>query len=369
MNTNYNEILDIIHKKLIRNGKKFDTVSPDSIAIDGVYSIGDGLGWTESFYNGMLCLDWLRTKDENIEKNIRMQMTEFRQRLRQNRGLNHHDIGFLYTLSAVAAYRLFGDNEYFETAKGAAYLLSKRYHKSGKFIQAWGDPNSRDNYRLIIDCMLNIPLLYWVADETKDAVMFDMAYSHAKTTLENIFREDYSAFHTYYFDYETGKPLYGKTHQGARDDSAWARGQAWAIYGFAISYKYTKDEQFLEAAKKASGFFLNHLPKDKVCYWDLCFGDGSNEPRDTSAAAIAACGLKDIADISGEDKYRVAAKEILDSLCNNYTSDFDSEALLENAVYSMPHNIGVDMPCIWGDYFFMEALTRFTERDYVSFWE
>ena len=366
----YREILNQVHKKLLANGKKYDSVSPSAAAKDGIYRISMGLDWTDSFYVGMLWLDWMRTKDPAIKANIDLQMAEFEQRFKQCRGLDNHDIGFLYILSAVAGYKLTGCEKYRDIGIRAAKLLAKRYHPEAKFIQAWGDPNGRENYRLIIDCMLNIPILYWAAEETGDKELYDIAYQHALTTGEVIFREDYSTYHTYYFDYDTGKPLYGKTKQGAGDDTTWSRGQAWAIYGFALSYRYTKDERFLTAAENAADYFLAHLPKNQVAYWDLCFSDGDDEPRDTSAAAIAVCGMLEIdTHLVGESKYRSHAEEILHSLYENYFSSEERESLLDHAVYSIPDRVGIDEACIWGDYYFTEALSRLVcGRDFILFW-
>ena len=368
----YQQVLDRIHEKLLANGKKFDSVSPRAIARNGVYQISAGCDWTDSFYVGMLWLDWHRTKDKKIKSNIEMQMWEFEQRLKQNRGLDNHDIGFLYTLSAVAGFKQTGCEKYRDMAVQAAGLLSKRYHPKAKFIQAWGDPNGKENYRLIIDCMLNIPLLYWAAGASGEEKFFEIAYNHALTTKATIFREDYSTYHTYYFDYDTDLPLYGKTKQGAGDDTTWSRGQAWAIYGFALSYRYTKDGIFLEGAKRAADYFLTHIPEDGVAFWDLCFTDGSGEPRDSSAAAIAVCGLLEIAEHTNEDRgtyYQKKAEEIMISLCKNYFSADATEYLLKHGTYSVPDKIGIDTACIWGDYYFMEALMRLTERkNFISFW-
>ena len=170
MNTRkiYADTLNKIHRKLLSNGKKYDSVDPSDTAKDGIYSISQGGSWTESFYTGMLWLDYLITKNEAIKKNIDMQMWEFRQRLRQVRNLNHHDIGFLYSLSAVAGYTLTSEEIYKDTLLTAARLLAERYCPQGKFIQAWGDIHDRNAHRLIIDCMLNIPLLYRAAEVTGD---------------------------------------------------------------------------------------------------------------------------------------------------------------------------------------------------------
>ncbi len=367
-----NEELNKIHQKLLVNGKKYDSVSPSPSATGGIYSISQGCAWTDSFYVGMLWLDYMRTKDPAIKANIDMQMAEFKQRMKQKRGMNHHDIGFLYTLSAVAGFKLTACGEYRDMAVQAAELLCERYHPEARCIQAWGSVEKKENYRLIIDCMLNIPLLYWAARTTGEKRFYDIAYNHAKTTMANIFRPDYSTYHTFYFDYETGKPLYGKTKQGASDDSTWSRGQAWAIYGFALSYRYTGDAAFLNAAKNAADYFIEHLPSDGVSFWDLCFNDGDDEPRDTSAAAIAVCGLLEIDSFIGSENdgyYRKIAEKIVTSLCKNYMSSDEKESILDHGVYSIPDNVGIDEACIWGDYYILEALTRlFDEEKYISLW-
>ena len=345
-----------IHKKLLSMGEKFATAFPFACAQKGVYGFSDGLSWTDSFYVGMLWLDYAVTKNEKIKANIDLQMNEFETRLDENRGLDHHDIGFLYILSAVAGYKITGEERYKNIAVKAAKLLSKRYHSGAKFIQAWGAVGSKDNYRLIIDCMMNVPLLYWAAEVTEDKELYDIAYNHAKTTKSTIFRADDSTYHTYFFDYYTGEPLYGKTAQGFGNDTAWARGQAWAIYGFEISYRYTKDESFLQASEKAAKYFLKYLPEDMICYWDLCFGDGSGEPKDSSAAAIAACGFTELYRNTKNEEYLETAKKIMSVLCEKYISDENSEAIIEHGTYSKPDNFGVDEACIWGDYYFLECL-------------
>lgn len=373
----FENALKKIHKTLQKNVKKFDSVSPDPAAVGGMYAISTGLNWTDSFYVGTLWLDWLKTGDEEIGKAIEMQLWEFEQRLKQNRGLTDHDIGFLYILSAVAGYKLTQNEHYKDIAVRAADLLYARYHPEAKFLQAWGKIGARDNYRLIIDCMLNIPLLYWVAGETDNKVMWQAAYDHSVTTMNTIIRPDNSTYHTYYFDYDTKLPAYGKTKQGIGDDSTWSRGQAWAIYGFAIAYRYTKDPAFLDAAIRTADFMLSHLPSDLVCFWDLNFysdEQAKTEPRDTSASAIAVCGMMEIAKFVEDDGkkkyYQEWAEKILVSLCENYMFDNpEAEALLDHGTYSIPDGCGIDEACVWGDYFFTEALVRVTEPEkFVPFW-
>ena len=169
-------------------------------------------------------------------------------------------MGFLYTPSCVAAWKLCGNEEAKAAALMAAEHLTSRYQEKGEFIQAWGKVGDPASYRLIVDCLLNIPLLYWTAEVTGDKSYEEKAYKHFSTTVEVIYREDASTYHTYYFDPETGAPVRGATHQGAFDDSAWGRGQTWGIYGPMLTYIYKKDERALTAFKAATNYFLNNIP-------------------------------------------------------------------------------------------------------------
>jgi unsaturated chondroitin disaccharide hydrolase len=272
-------------------------------------------------------------------------------------------LGFLYILSAKAEYLITQNQKARETALLAADLLMERYHPKAGIIQAWGnleDPNQRG--RIIIDCLMNIPLLFWATEETKNPTYREAALSHLARTRETIIRPDATTYHTYYFDTETGVPLRGVTAQGYSDDSCWARGQAWGIYGLALAYTYTLDNGCLVDAKRLADYFLSHLPSDDVCYWDLIFTDGDEE-RDSSASAIASCGLMLLAsilpkgDCDGE-RYQRKALDMLSSLSNAYTTKdkAESNGILMHAVYGKPNNSGIDECVIWGDYFYMEAL-------------
>jgi unsaturated chondroitin disaccharide hydrolase len=172
----------------------------------------------------------------------------------------------------------------------------------------------------------------------------------------------------------TGDPLRGETEQGHADDSCWARGQAWGIYGFALNHRYTGDPSFLEASVRCARYFLSHLPADRVPYWDLAFGDGSSQERDSSAAAIAVCGLDELANLSGDAGYRAAGQKILRSLAQSYStagstgSSAGSNALVLHGVYDKPKSVGVDEGNLWGDYFYLEALARATRPGYRAPW-
>ena len=244
--------------------------------------------------------------------------------------------------SCVAAYQLTGNERAKEAAVMAAEQLLSRFQEKGGFIQAWGPLGAEDNYRLIIDCLLNLPLLYWASDVTGDGKYREIAVRHTKTSIQNLVREDFSTYHTFFFDPRTGEPVRGVTAQGYKDDSAWARGQAWGIYGTALAYRYTKDETCKDLFRKVTAFYMDHLPEDLVPYWDLSFSRGSGEPRDTSAAAAAVCGMMEMCRNGSLDKkekafYEEKADQMLENLIDHYavTSIKESNGLLLHGVYEM----------------------------------
>ncbi|WP_257345926.1 glycoside hydrolase family 88 protein [Pseudalkalibacillus decolorationis] len=335
---------------------------------------GANVGWTTGFWTGMLWLAYEVTGDEKYRKVAEVHVDSFGERMEKKIGIDTHDLGFLYTLSCVSAYKLTGSEKAKEIALKAADHLMTRYFEKAGIIQAWGnlnDPNQRG--RIIIDCLMNLPLLYWATEVTGDEKYKDAAHNHALKTLAHIVREDATTHHTFYFDTETGEPRFGKTHQGYSDESCWARGQAWGVYGFPLSYKFTKDGKILDGSLKVTNYFLNQSPEDLVAYWDLSFSDGSGEVRDSSASSIAVCGLFELAKSVQNDEtnkyYENAALKILQSLYENYSSknEEQAEGLLLEGVYNRNTNSGVHEANLWGDYFYFEALVRAT-RDWKLYW-
>ena len=278
-------------KKIDKNLDVFTTVFPSHASKNNVYIPEENIdGWQEGFWSGILWIAYELTGDEKYKNVAMQQIPTYTKRIIERHVVDHHDMGFLYIPSCVAAYKLTGDEEAKKTALMAADNLMGRYHDVGEFVQAWGPFGSAEHYRLIIDCLLNIPLFYWASEVTGDKKYDEAAYKHYKTTMANIMREDGSTYHTFYFDPETGAPVKGVTAQGAADDSCWARGQAWGIYGTMLTHMYKKNPDAIEAFKKMTDYFKKYLPDDYIPYWDLSFTSG-DEPRDSSAAAIAACGL------------------------------------------------------------------------------
>ena len=340
--------------------------------------------WPTGFWTGEIWLSYEYAKEslpgsaDKLREAGEIQIESFLDRIDRKVEVDHHDMGFLYSPSCVAGYKLIGSQKGKEAAIKAADQLISRFHPVGEFIQAWGPMDAPENYRLIIDCLLNLPLLYWASEETGDNKYREIAEKHIHTTIKNVIREDYSTWHTFFFNMETGEPDHGATCQGYRDGSAWARGQAWGIYGCALAYKYTKRKEYISIFREVSQYFLEHLPKDMVPFWDLEFTDGDSQPRDSSAASIAACGMLEMAKtLEGEEAalYTDYAKKLIKSLYDNYAVKDPkvSNGLVLHSTYSnhSPYNTcdhkGVDECNSWGDYFYMEALTRLN-KDWELYW-
>lgn len=345
---------------------------------DNFYEPKDNISWTSGFWTGQIWIAYEMTGDEKYKVEGLKHVDSFLQRIIEAVDINHHDMGFLYSLSCVAAYKLTVSEKGKKAAIYAADHLISRYQEKGGFIQAWGDIGADDNYRLIIDCLLNLPLLFWASEVTGDKKYEEIATSHINAALKVIMREDHSTYHTYYFDQNNGEPLYGETLQGYSDESAWARGQAWGVYGTALGYMYTGNEAYKKKFFAVTDYFIDHLPKDLVPYWDFCFGDDSDEPKDSSAAAIAVCGMLEMIKHLDEDegaKYKDAAMKILKSLADNYAAKDPkvSNGVLLHGVYckSSPHNPcrdrNIDECNPWGDYYYMEALIR-SLKDWKLYW-
>lgn len=360
-----NTELQFAYQKIISNLDTFTDNVPSPASKNLQYIPEENTDWTASFWVGMLWLCWEYKQDGRIAAVIQKQMGAFQNRLENDIGLHTHDVGFLYSLSAVAAYRLTRDRRAKDMAVKAADKLMERYSETAGIFQAWGemdDPGAQG--RMIIDCNMNLPLLYFASEQTGDPKYHIAAVRHADQAKKYLVRSDGTTFHTFYMDVITGGPRFGRTHQGYSDDSCWARGQAWAIYGFALSYLHTGDISYLETACRLADYFISRLPGDWVCYWDLVFTDGDEE-RDSSAASIVACGLLEIAkhlplSDPRRGKYENIALSIIRSLADCYTTKNtpQSNGLLLHAVYAKPENRGVDECCIWGDYFYLEALIR-----------
>lgn len=351
---------------------------PAASSENNFYHEFENTDWTEGFWTGQLWLAYEYGKNETLKKAALCQVDSMLRRIIDHVNTDHHDMGFLYSPSCVAAYKLTG----YENGKKAALLaadnLLTRFQPKGGFFQAWGKMGDPDNYRLIIDCLMNMPLLFWASEISGDSEYIDKAKQHIKTAMNNIIRPDSSTYHTYFFDPQTGEPLKGVTCQGNRDGSAWARGQAWGIYGSAIAYSKLRNSEYIDIFRSVTDYFVSHLPDDLIPYWDFDFDTGSDEPRDSSAGVIAVCGMLEMSKYLPDEeseKYTSIAKKLMRALVNKCAvkSTDESNGLLLHGTYAKKTptntcvNSGVDECNAWGDYFYLEALTRLT-KDWELYW-
>ena len=346
-------------------------------SVDNIYPACDNNQWTCGFWPGEVWLAFERTGDEAFKASALKLVNSFAYRIDHKIEVDHHDMGFLYSPSCVAAYKLTGSEIGKEAAVKAADQLISRFQEKGQFIQAWGEMGAPENYRYIIDCLLNLPLLYWATEVTGDAKYADIAHKHITTCLANSFRADGSTYHTFFMNPD-GTPSHGATCQGYRDDSFWARGQAWGVYGSVLSYRYTRRPEYLDTFRKALAFYpRDRKSADKAQRVDPG-GRGTEEPRDSSSAAIVACGLLEAAkyvEAEEAEGYVKLARQMMGSLVDNYAvrEHVPGAGQILHGTYSKksPYNTctpeGVDECTSWGDYFYMEALTRLT-KDWELYW-
>ncbi len=368
------QAIDKVIKQIDMNMGYFKDKFPYSATKENKYPIIENIEWTDGFWTGLLWLAYEYTGENKYKELAEKNVVSFKNRVDKDIELDHHDLGFLYSLSCVSAYKLTGSEIAKEASIKAADKLITRYQEKGRFIQAWGELGNKDHYRFIIDCLLNIPLLYWATDVTNNEKYRQVAENHFETACNYVIRDDASAFHTFYMNPEDGSPVKGVTRQGYSDDSAWARGQAWGIYGIPLNYKSTRNGHAFNLYKGMTNYFLNRLPKDNICYWDLIFNDGDEQSRDSSAAAIAVCGMhemnKYLPEVDADKEvYKYAMHTILRSLIENYTNPNigEGEPALLHGVYSWHSGKGVDEGNIWGDYYYLEALIRFY-TDWELYW-
>ncbi|MBO7742714.1 glycoside hydrolase family 88 protein [Paenibacillus sp. MWE-103] len=356
--------------KIARNAADIGASFPHA-SLGGRYNACPAHDWGAGFWPGLLWLAYRETGDAKLRETAEALERKLAETLTAYDEL-HHDVGFMFSLSSVAQHKLLGDADARRHGLMAANLLAGRFNVNGDFIRAWPDWNGEDHSGwAIIDCMMNLPLLYWASKELGDPRYKHIAMRHADMVLREFVRPDGSAYHIVCFDPETGERVGALAGQGYAPESAWARGAAWALHGFALSYGYTGEHRFLNAAKRVAQFFLARLPEDKVPYWDFRLPDVSGMPRDSSAAAIAASGLLELASHAGgadAEFYRSAGAAIVRSLDERYGAwEQDEQGLLLHATGYYEKNAYVDVPIIYGDYFFAEALLKLKGRT-AFFW-
>ncbi len=332
---------------------------------DKPYRISEGLNWwTNGFWGGMMWLMYHETKEEKYADIARFNEEKLDQCIVDYYGL-HHDVGFMFLLTAVANYRITGNKESKKRGLHVANLLAGRFNPVGKYIRAWNEWGSDNNKGwAIIDCMMNIPLLHWASEETGDPRFRHIAVMHANTAMENFIRPDGSSEHIVEFDAEVGGKIDTHGGQGYEKGSSWTRGQSWALYGFVLSYMHTKNQAYLDTAKRVAHYFIANIPESGLIPIDF------RQPKediweDSCAAAIAACGLIELSKAVGEHEknlYLGAALKMLKALeekrCN-WTGD--SDGIVENC--SEAYHTNKHMNIIYADYYFMEAIFKLKGED------
>ncbi len=350
-------------EKTVRTMRRIGASYPHA-SIGGTYVLEEAHWWTAGFWPGLLWLlysgsgeDAFRQVAEQCEQGLDPVLQQY-YRL-------DHDMGFMWTLSSVARYKLLGSEDSKRRALIAANLLAARFNLQGRYIRAWNPwREGEDNAGVaIIDCVMNMPLLFWAATVTGDPRFRHVAEAHMETVLQHFLRPDGSVYHIVRFDPHTGEPEEKLAGQGYAAESAWSRGTAWALYGLTLCYHHTAQTEYLEAAKRTAHFFLAQLPDDHVPHWDFRLPEHVDQHRDSSAGACAASGLLLLAEkvpATAAKPYRDAAIRILKSLYTHYGAwdNPDEEGLILHGTGHYPEIKNIDVPLIYGDYFFVEGLAR-----------
>ena len=337
------------------------------IALEGRfenYGKVDVSWWTNGFWGGIL---WqlYNTTGNNTFRKVAEKLEETMDANFENFPCLHHDVGFMWSHTAVANYRLTGNEKSLHRGLHAASVLAGRYNPVAKFINAWNAPQM---CYMIVDCMMNLPLLYWAKDINDLGYYEHIAKEHADKTLNTLVRGDGSVHHMSIMDPITGAALEFPMGQGYESGSSWSRGHGWAIYGYALSYRYTKEVRYLDAAKNVAHYFMANIAKEG--YIPLIDFRAPKEPKlyDTSAGLTAACGMLEIAEYVGEHEkalYEDTAKNIVHAIAEKY-ADYnpDTDGLVGGASesYNGPH---IHVPIIYGDYFFVEAVLRLAGKHFM----
>ena len=342
-------------------GSGNELVSVRSLNSDGSLKLIPSKDWCSGFFPGSLWLGFALTGDQELKQlaesfTLPLEPEKFNGKT--------HDMGFKMMCSFGRGYQVTKDTLYREVLIQSAKTLSKRFNERVGAIRSWDHSKEKWQFPVIIDNMMNLELLFWASRQTGDRQYYNIAVKHAQTTLANHFRADNSSYHVVDYDTLSGKVLQKTTHQGFSDSSAWARGQAWGLYGYTMCFRETGNISFLYQAEKIATFILNHpnLPADHIPYWDFDAPATSGRPRDVSAATIVASALFELAQFlpARKDAYIHAAQTILTNLQRDYCSAPGQNMgfLLGHSTGSFPQHVEVDVPIIYADYYYLEALLR-----------
>lgn len=322
--------------------------------------------WTSGFFAGNLWQLYELSGESRFRESA-IKWTSFIEKEKLNAGT--HDMGFKVYCSYGLGLKQTGDVDYKNIILESARTLSTRFNENVQSIRSWDFRKDQWEFPVIIDNMMNLELLFEATQLSGDSTYHNMAITHANTTLKNHFRADNSTFHVVVYDTINGQVKDKVTHQGYSKESAWARGQAWAIYGYSMTYRYTKDKRYLDQAIKTAAFFTQHkkLPVDGIPYWDFDAPNIPNEPRDVSAAAIVGSALVELYQITGHQNYLDYSKKVLKSLeTETYILpvDVDAPFILQHSSGDWSKRSEMDEPIVYGDYYYLELKLRL--KDYKN---
>jgi beta-galactosidase len=361
------KLIDVIADQMLVKEKAIDGKLPE-YTLDGEWQFRDKVNW----FSGMTAGEHFALFEISAKDKFKAYGLNYADALIPFANIDYtHDMGFIFMPSVVEAFKLTGEKKYREAGLIAAGMLAKRFNKNAAMIRAWGKLGSPNKAGwMIIDTMMNLDLLFWASQESGDPSYYSTAYQHALTAMNTLIRPNGGSWHVAEFDPETGKLEKRRTHQGYSDESTWARGQAWGICGFAPAYKYTEDARFYAVSKKMARYFIERLPEDMIPSWDLDLA-GQDVLRDASAAAVAALGLFELADLTDSkedhDYFLENALKMTRSLLENYlftTSDRKhEEGLLLHTIYHYHKKWGVDESFPAGDYYLTQALKKLYEYE------
>lgn len=328
---------------------------------EGFFEIGN---WTSGFFTGMAVIALQETGDPFFLEQLDALKPMFQAKLEgENAANTMHDIGFLYSPYAVALFKQTGNIHYRDLGLKAAAILSKRFIPQGNYFRAWGRMDETgDHYDglAIIDCLMNMPLLYWATEESGDPRYRYMAIRHTETTLAYFIRDDGSVFHSYRFDGD-GMPAGGDNYCGRGVNTHWARGAAWAMYGFALGFRHTGDKRFLDASLRVSRKFISLLDDEIVPMWDFRLDPSGPHIRDASAASIAVCALQELVKLGQAEPPMIAAKNaLLGRICSDQYLEFDPSIRGIQKMGEVGDGVGRAKHAFtsWGDYYLMEGVAR-----------
>ncbi len=337
---------------------------PRTVSNSKIYWTNPTFDWTEGFFPGTCWYLYEYSKDLKWKKAAETMQAQFEMHKYKT---DNHDLGFIFNCSYGNGYRL-TKNEYFKQVLiDAGNSLLTRFNPTIGCIQSWEVTTDWQaergwKYPVIIDNMMNLELLFELSEITGDSKYKEVAIAHADTTLKNHFRQDGSSYHVIDYDPETGEVRKKETAQGYDHESAWARGQAWGLYGYTLCFRYTKDRKYLKKAEDIAKYILEHkgVPKDGVPYWDYNAPNIPNEPRDVSAAAITVSALIEL-DWHSSENYASSIDKLMKSIAGPmYTAKLgqNHNFLLKHSVGSIPHGHEIDVPLVYADYYYVEALLR-----------